>query len=155
SKKYFHFDSWRQNMGPGYWLPVYVYSEESDKAYMLGRRKLNFKAQTRLWGYNVVRSGGDERTALIVESEKVRDDIVPDENISPVLSQRAWERQAEDNLLGRVQKAGLIAPEGEVDKVLETVANNILITNNLNIEPPIRVRILLTAPLESFTVGHT
>jgi len=156
SKKYFHFDSWRQNMGPGLWLPTYVYSEESDKSYMLGRRKLNFKAQTRLWGYNVTKGGkADERTSLIVESDRVRDNSVADENISPVLSQRAWERQAEDNVIVRVQRAGLMAPEGEVDKILETVANNIVITNNLEIEPPIRARVLLTAPLESFTIGHT
>jgi hypothetical protein len=156
SKKYFHFDSWRQNMGPGLWLPTYIYSEESDYTYFLGRRKLNFKAQTRIWGYNVVKAGqNSEKTSLIVESDKVRDDVVPDENISPVMSQRAWERQAEDNLLHRVQKAGLMAPESEVDKVLETVANNLQITNNLMIEPPVRARILLTAPLESFTVGHT
>src|SRR4029079_13861633 len=111
---------------------------------------------TRLWGYNVTKGGQtNERTSLIVESDQVRDNSVADENISAVLSQRAVERQAEDNVIGRVQKAGLMAPEGEIDKILETVANNIVITNNLEIEPPIRARVLLTAPLESFTIGHT
>jgi hypothetical protein len=156
SKKYFHFDSWRQNMGPNVWLPTYIYSEESAYPYFMGRRKLSFKAQTRIWGYDVVHSGqSDERTSLIVESDKVRDDTVPDENVSPVLSERAWERQAEDNLLQRVQQAGLIAPPSEVDRVIQTVATNLEITNNLSIEPPVRARILLTAPLESFCVGHT
>src|SRR5262252_8584200 len=27
---FFHMDSWRLNLIPGYWLPVYVYSEEGD-----------------------------------------------------------------------------------------------------------------------------
>src|SRR5581483_611804 len=52
-------------------------------------------------------------------------------------------------------KIGLIAPEGEVDKVLLTVANNLIVTNNLDIQPEVRTRVLLTSPLESFTIGHT
>jgi hypothetical protein len=49
----------------------------------------------------------------------------------------------------------LIAPDGEVNKTLETVVNNLQVTNNLDIQPEVRVRILLTTPLESFTIGHT
>ena len=48
-----------------------------------------------------------------------------------------------------------MAPEGEVDKVLETVVANLEITNDLDIQPPVRCRVLLTTPLESFTIGHT
>jgi hypothetical protein len=49
----------------------------------------------------------------------------------------------------------LLAPEGEVDKVLETVVNNLEVTNNLDIQPEIRCRVLLTSTLESFAIGHT
>jgi hypothetical protein len=42
-----------------------------------------------------------------------------------------------------------------VDKVLETVVNNLEVTNNLDVEPEIRCRVLLTSTLESFTIGHT
>jgi hypothetical protein len=66
-----------------------------------------------------------------------------------------WEREAEDNVLDRMEKAGILAPEGEVSKVLQTVVNNLEITNNLNIDPEVRCRVLLTTPLESFTVGNT
>src|SRR5262249_58409704 len=38
---------------------------------------------------------------------------------------------------------------------LETVLNNLQITNNLDLQPPVRARVLLTTPVESFTVGHT
>ena len=48
---YFHFDSWRVNSGPNLWLPAFIYSEESDLNYAVAKR-LSFKAQTRLWGYN-------------------------------------------------------------------------------------------------------
>src|ERR1700694_1731189 len=54
-----------------------------------------------------------------------------------------------------MQKIGLLAPPGEVDKVLMTVANNLLLTNNIDLQADLRCRVLLTAPLESFTSGHT
>jgi hypothetical protein len=54
-----------------------------------------------------------------------------------------------------MQRAGLIAPTGDVEKVLQTVVDNLIITNNLTLEPEVRCRILLTSPIESFTVGHT
>ena len=62
--------------------------------------------------------------------------------------------QETESVLERLSKAGLLAPPGEVDKVLSTVINNLLITNNLTIEP-VTARVLLTSPLESFTVGRT
>src|SRR5208337_4191361 len=55
SSWYFHFDSWRTNVQPGLWLPTFVYSEEKDLHYALSK-KLDFKAQTRLWGYNLTNS---------------------------------------------------------------------------------------------------
>jgi len=152
---FFHTDSWRQNLA-GQWLPVYVYSEESDLQYSpMGR--LNFRAQTRLWGYNLDRpQREDERTSLVVESDVIRDRGNNSEIAdSPVLGARAWQRQAEDNVIERMQKAGLLAPESEVDAVLKTVATNLEITNDLTFDPPIRARVLLTSPMESFTIGHT
>jgi Zn-dependent protease with chaperone function len=74
---------------------------------------------------------------------------------TPVVAERMWERQAEDNAIDRIQKIGLLAPPGEVDKVLLTVVNNLLVTNNIDLQGDIRCRVLLTAPLESFTIGHT
>jgi hypothetical protein len=74
---------------------------------------------------------------------------------TPLEAQRDWERLAEDNAIDHLQKVGLIAPPGPVDKVLQTVVNNLSITNNLDIIPDVRCRVLLTTPLESFTVGHT
>jgi hypothetical protein len=156
SDVFFHFDSWRENMGPGLWLPAYIYIEESDYRYFMGNRKLRFKGQTRIWGYNIAGSAQQvELTSLTVDSDQVRDDANVTENAAPVENLRAWERQAEDNVLNRLQNAGLLAPEGPVNKVLETVLSNIEITNNLDIQPSVRARVLLTTPIESFCIGHT
>ena len=155
---YFHFDSWRMNLQPGLWLPVYIYTEESDANYAAFRH-LAMKGQTRLWGYDLKHSGvQSEYTNMRVESEdkQVADKSANGDNeYVPVQSQHLWEREAEDNLLDRMERAGIMAPDGEVSKVLQTVVNNMEITNKLNIEPEVRCRVLLTTPLESFTIGHT
>ena len=91
----------------------------------------------------------------MVDSDTVKDQSEARQDLSPVAAERAWERQAEENVLDRMQSVGLIAPPGEVEKVLQTVVDNLIITNNLTLEPEVRCRILVTNPLESFTVGHT
>jgi hypothetical protein len=153
---YLHFDSWRQNLRPGMWLPSLIYSEESDLKYRLGQT-LHYKAQTRLWGYNLKDfRRSSEFTEITVDApQTVQDQSQKAQDATPIEAQRAWERQAETNVLDRLQQIGLIAPEGEIDKVLETVVNNVMVTNNLDIQPEVKCRVLLTTPLESFTIGHT
>ncbi|MGH9510781.1 MAG: M48 family metalloprotease [Terriglobales bacterium] len=153
---YLHFDSWRMNMRPGLWLPAYIYSEESNLLYR-GGHKLHFKAQTRLWGYDLHQAGQNEEFSQIVvdaPQQSVNDQSPTAQDATPVESQRDWESQAEENAVERLEKVGLLAPEGDVDKVLQTVVNNLIVTNNLTIEPEVRTRVLLTSPLESFTIGH-
>ncbi|MGC2561079.1 MAG: M48 family metalloprotease [Terriglobales bacterium] len=153
---YFHFDSWRENMRPGLWLPALIYSEESDLKTSFGQ-KLNYKAQTRLWGYNLKDfTRNSEFTEITVDQpQDVQDQSQKAQDASPVEAKRAWEHQAEINVIDRLQRIGLLAPEGEVDKVLQTVVNNMMVTNNLDIQPEVHCRVLLTTPLESFTLGHT
>lgn len=153
---YLHFDSWRLNMRSGAWLPAYIYSEESDMKTTIGR-PLHFRAQTRLWGYDLKGlNKNTEFTQILVDSaQSVNDKSDASADASPIAAQRMWERQAEDNAVERLQKIGLMAPPGDVDKVLLTVANNILLTNNIDLGSDLRCRILLTSPLESFTIGHT
>jgi hypothetical protein len=152
---FFHFDSWRLNMKPGTWLPAYIYTEERN--VKTGSKTLHFKAQTRLWGYDLKAiNKNEEFTQILIDSpQSVRDQSDTAADASPVVAERMWERQAEDNSIDRLQKVGLLAPPGDVDKVLCTVVNNIMVTNNIDVGGDVRCRVLLTAPLESFTVGHT
>ena len=153
---FFHFDSWRLNMRAGTWLPAYVYTEESNLKTGLSKT-LHFKAQTRLWGYDLKGLGkSDEFTQILVDSpESVKDQSDATADATPVVAQRMWEKQAEDNAVERLQRIGLLAPPGDVDKLLSTVVNNLLITNNIDLQSDFRCRVLLTSPLESFTIGHT
>jgi len=153
---YFHFDSWRLNMRPGLWLPAYVYIEESDLKTGFSQ-KLHVKAQTRLWGYDLRGlAKNEEFTQIVIDSpQSVTDQSETNSDASPVVAQRMWEKQAEENAVDRLQKVGLLAPPGDVDKVLATVVNNLLVTNSIDLQSEIRCRVLLTAPLESFAIGHT
>ncbi len=157
----FHMDGWRVNVAPGVWVPSYVYSEETDLSASSSKsskskRQARFKSQTRIWGYQAQNANRtDSLTTIRIDEPNVADTADGAAQLSPVLSQRRWEQEAEANVLERLEGLGLLAPEGEADKVLETVLNNLVVTNKVNIQRPLHARILLTSPLESFTVGHT
>ncbi|MGA8408404.1 MAG: hypothetical protein WB680_14595, partial [Candidatus Acidiferrales bacterium] len=150
-----HFDSWRLNVQPGLWLPAYIYSQESDLKDFLGG-DIRFKSQTRLWGYNLKNVGRQEEfSEMTIESPTIQDEATQSQDRSPIEAEREWQHAAEVNVLDRLQRIGLLAPPGAVDKVLETVVNNLEVTNNLDVEPEVHCRVLLTGTLEMFSIGHT
>jgi hypothetical protein len=151
-----HFDSWRSNLQPGLWLPSFIFSQESNLKDFLGNH-VRFKSQTRLWGYDLKNVGREEEfSQLTIESpDAIQNQAPTDQDRSPVEAEREWQHQAELNVLDRLQRVGLLSPPTPVDKVLETVVNNIEVTNNLDIQPEVHCRVLLTSTLESFTIGHT
>ncbi|HUD66625.1 MAG TPA: M48 family metalloprotease [Candidatus Sulfotelmatobacter sp.] len=150
---FFHMDSWRLNLIPGYWVPAFIYSEEGDFSAGV-KNKVAFKAQTRIWGYDLKKGGkDDELTQIRVDS--VKDESAAAQDASPLQAERVWQQQAEDNVIERLTYAGLLAPEGDVDHILQTVVNNLEVTNNIDLPRPVRTRVLLTAPLETFSVGNT
>jgi hypothetical protein len=111
---------------------------------------------TRIWGYTTAADRSEsEFTNLTVDLPSVKDSSDQAAENSPIESLRAWEHESEDNVLARLERANLLAPPGEVEKILNTVVNNLVITNDLNIVPSIATRVILTSPLETFTVGHT
>jgi hypothetical protein len=143
-----HFDSWRLNLQPRLWLPAFVYSQESELKSSTSST-IRFKAQTRLWGYNLTSLNRP------VDFNQV---TTPDagqsaEDYSPVQAERQWQERAEVGVLDRLQRIGLLAPAGAVDKTLETVVNNLEVTNNLDVD--VHCRVMLTSTLETFSIGHT
>ena len=60
----------------------------------------------------------------------------------------------EEIVAERSQVVGLMAPDGQVDRILETVLNNLLVTNDLD-TAGVRCRVLRTTPLESCVMGRT
>lgn len=151
---YLHFDSWRTNVKPGVWLPNYVYSQEVDETVRFGGPR--YKSQTRLWGYGLTpRSREEELNRLLIESsDKVKDESAQHDR-SPLEEQREWRRQAANNIFDVLERDGLVAPEGDVEKTLNTIVNNLIVTNNLEDVVDLRCRVLMTTNLEMFSMQDT
>ena len=150
--QYFHFDSWRMNLQPGQWLPAAIYVEETHRTS--GDRDAGLRAQTHFWGYSLkLPSHAGENETIQIDNVTDKSDAAQD--VSPLQASREWVTQAENNVLDRLVQAGLLAPPSDFDKVLETVTNNIIIGNKLDLPDTIHCRVMLTTPLESLAVGNT
>lgn len=150
--RYYHFDSWRQNIQPDVWLPAAIYVEESRGG--TGKKGTGFRAQSHFWGYSL-KLPTRESDAESITVENAQDQSENSQDVSPLQARRQWVSQAEQNVLDRLVQAGLLAPPSDFDKVLEQVTNNIIISNKLNLPNDIHCRVLLTTPLESLAVGNT
>jgi hypothetical protein len=151
---YLHFDSWRTNVKSGLWLPSYVYSQEINRPARFGNP--SYKSSTHLWGYKLKQGSREEELSrLLVESANLVKDESTEHDRSPLEAQREWRHEAENNVLDLLERDGLLAPQGEVDKLLNTVVNNIEVTNNFDEQLDLRCRVLLTSSLEMFSVGNT
>ncbi len=156
SKRAFHFDSWRLNTLGIMWMPAYVYTEESNPRDP-SSHGVWFKAQTRIWGYDMAHAGDHREYAKPLTDapewvDPKRHEASQDMNPANTLGQTTY--TPEDNIVERLQVGGLMAPDGAVNQVLQTVVNNLMVTNDLDIAG-VRCRVLLTTPLESFVMGRT
>ena len=155
SRYYFHFDSWRMNVQPGVWLPVAIYVEESDRGDR--NHEVGLKAQTHFWGYSLKLPTRDsENVSMKVEDAVDKSDDSQD--VSPLQATRDWVQQAENNVIDRLEEAGLVAPltpDGYETKVLDQIVVNLAVPNNLAFSSPVHCRVLLTDTVEATTVGNT
>ncbi len=155
SRYYFHFDSWRMNVQPGVWLPVAIYVEESNRGE--GQKQLGLKAQTHFWGYSLKLPTRDsENVSMKIEDAVDKSDDSQD--VSPLQATREWVQQAENNVIDRLEEAGLVAPltpDGYEQKVLDQIVVNLAVPNNLAFTTPVHCRVLLTDTIEATTVGNT
>ena len=154
SRYYFHFDSWRMNVQPGVWLPVAIYVEETTRA---GDKQEGLKAQTHFWGYSLKLPTRDsESVSMKVEDAEDKSDDSQD--VSPLQASRQWVLQAEDNVIDRLEQAGLVAPltpNGFEQTVLDQIVTNLVVPNNIPLSMPVHCRVMLTDTVETTTVGNT
>jgi hypothetical protein len=152
---YVHFDSWRTNTKPKEWLPSDIFSQEiSDHVPTGGPR---FKARTHLWGYGVLtRKQQEELGRILVEGGAGVQDETNQQDKSPLDQQRGWRREGEINVMELLESDGIAAPPGDVGKVLDTIVNNLIVTNGLEQQvSELHCRVLLTSNLELFSVHNT
>jgi Peptidase family M48 len=155
SRFYFHFDSWRMNMQPNLWLPVAVYVEETERP---GTNKaIGLRAQTHFWGYSLKLPTRDSENVSVKVDDAV-DKSQDSQDVGPLQASRAWVTQAENNVIDRLEEAGLVAPltpGGYENAVLDQIVTNLVVPNNLALSDPVHCRVLLSTTLEATTVGNT
>ncbi len=155
SRYYFHFDSWRMNVQPGIWLPVAIYVEESNRGE--SEKGEGLKAQTHFWGYALKLPTRDSENVTMKVEDAV-DKSEDSQDVSPLQATRDWLKQAQDNVIDRLEEAGLVAPltpGGFETTVLDQIVVNLAVPNNLAFSYPVHCRVLLTNTVEATTVGNT
>jgi hypothetical protein len=154
SRYYFHFDSWRMNVQPGIWLPVAIYVEETTRE---GAKQEGLKAQTHFWGYSLKLPTRDSES-VSVKVDDAEDKSDDSQDVSPLQASREWVLQAENNVIDRLEQAGLVAPltpNGFEQTVLDQIVTNLVVPNNIQLSLPVHCRIMLTDTIETTTVGNT
>jgi hypothetical protein len=155
SRHFFHFDSWRMNVQPGVWLPVEIYVEETDRGD--SGKAIGLKAQTHFWGYSL-KLPTRESESVSMKIEDAVDKSDDSQDVSPLQATRNWVTQAENNVIDRLEEAGLVAPlsqNGYEQQVLDQILVNLAVPNNLAFSSPVRCRVMLTDTVEATTVGNT
>jgi hypothetical protein len=151
---YEHFDSWRTNIKTGLWLPSDIYIQDLREPPPTGGPR--FKARTHLWGYGLTsRNRQEELGRLLVETEGQVKDETEKQDRSPLEQQRGWRSLSERNVMEVLERVGLVAPEGNVEKVLNTIVNNLIVTNGLDSGFEIHCRVLMTSDFEMFSMQNT
>jgi len=151
---YLHFDSWRTNVRSGFWLPSDIYIQELREHPPTGGPR--FKARTHLWGYGLTsRNRQEELGRLLVETQGQVKDETDKQDRSPLEQQRGWRDLSEKNVMEVLERVGLVAPEGNVEKVLNTIVNNLMVTNNFDSRIEMHCRVLMTSDIEMFSMQNT
>src|SRR3569833_1686343 len=127
------------NEQPGIWLPVAIYVEETSRD---GEKQVGLKAQTHFWGYSLKLPTRDsESVSMKVEDAEDKSDDSLD--VSPLQASREWVMQAENNVIDRLEQAGLVAPltpNGFEQTVLYQIVTNLVVPNNIQLGRPGRGR---------------
>jgi hypothetical protein len=151
---YLHFDSWRTNVKSGEWLPSDIYSQDLRKVPLTGGPR--FKARTHLWGYGLTTQNRQEEFGrLLVESQNTVKDETAGHDRSPLEQQRDWRDLSGDNVFEVLERVGLAAPRGDVEKVLDTIVNNIMATNKFGDGIEMHCRVMMTSDFEMFSMQNT
>ena len=146
--RYLHFDSWRYNVKPGLWLPASVYIEEPVPGGIL-------HGQIRMWGYGLDARLRAPSSSVTVSVDNAVDRSGEGVDMDPLASLQAWKDLAANNILDRLERAGILAPPSSFDSVLDQIVINLSVPNNLTFTEPVHCRIMLTTPIEATTVGNT
>lgn len=128
------FDSWRQKSPSGWWLPNYLYSESTAQNPADNLTLLRMRMTIEVWGYN---------RPLAAKPTSV-----------PGLKRRVDAAAVEPRLVQWLSENALVAPHGDPDGAICAVARTLMRASAIP-ERKVSCRILMSSPVESFSVGET
>jgi hypothetical protein len=134
-RHYYHFDSWREKVGDGFWLPSAAYFDERRAYRTDGNLEFHFRGYALLW-----QQQKDKPDAL--PSSKSRNDGL--ESPSTPISQ--------NGVIARLDADGLLATPGEEERRLDRMVHEIAPMREVG-PHKIACRVLLTTPAEMFPAG--
>lgn len=134
SPKYFHFDSWRERVGDGWWLPSVTYFDERRTFRTDGNLDFHYRGYAILWRQH------DEQRSSSPANKTEHDTSTVDDLSSPL---------TQNGPVARLEADGLLAVSGPEEQRLNRVVQQIGPISFHKIE----CRVLLTTPLEMFAVG--
>ena len=146
--QYLHFDSWRLNVKPGVWLPAAVYVEEPVPGGVV-------HGQIRIWGFGLDARLHDPLSSVTISVNNAVDRSDDGTDMDPLASLQAWKDLAASNILDKLERAGILAPQSSFDSVLDQIVVNLSVPSDLAFREPVHCRVLLTTPIEATTVGNT
>lgn len=134
SAKYFHFDSWRERVGDGWWLPNVTYFDERRTFRTDGNLDFHYRGYAILWRQH------DERSSSLPANKTEHATSTVDDLPRPL---------SQNGPVARLEADGLLAVSGPEEQRLNRVVEQIGPISFHKIE----CRVLLTTPLEMFAVG--
>jgi hypothetical protein len=146
--EYLHFDSWRTRAVSGAWLPYAIYIEEPIRGSVV-------HGQLRFWGYHLERLNQQDSSMTNIQIDNALDESASASDVSPLEASHLWRKQAESNVMDRLESAGLLAPAGDFEKILDQIVVNLSLPSNLDFSTPVHCRILLSLPIEATVADHT
>ncbi len=124
---FFHFDTIRQEVAPGKWLPSYSYFDENRTWQQIDKNSptgIHYRGHIFIWGYKDASVGDDTG------------------------------RNGKPDTIALLESEKLLATPGVIEDGLDAIVRRILAANNIPMSD-IECRVLLTTPIEIFNVGHT
>jgi len=136
--RFFHFDTWREKTENGLWVPNSSnFEERKTSGFNAGNVEYHYRGYSHFWRQPRQAAHGNEA-----------------EDISTKSSVAPGSLDSSESLISQLESTGLLASLGPEERRLNQIVQQIAPTNVAN-APTINCRILLTTPVDIFSLGNT
>ena len=136
--RFFHFDTWREKTENGLWVPNSSnFEERKTSGYYAGNIEYHYRGYSLFWQQPRAAALGNEAESISLQSSTV-----------------SGSSDSSQSLTSQLQSLGLLASFGPEERHLNQLVQQIVPTK-VAYARTINCRILLTTPVDIFSVGNT